>query len=80
MRTARLYSSRGTPFPTPWMPYAPGYPTPKYPTAPHPAERTWDQEGIWHQRYPNPPPPVNKMTDTRLWKHYLPPTTVAGGI
>ena len=47
-------------------------------------------EGTWDQRYPPTPrkdmgqgiltpSPVNRMTDTRLRKHYLPATTVAGG-
>ena len=26
-----------------------------------------------------PPPPVDRILDTRLWKHYLPATTVADG-
>ena len=57
----------------PWIPY-PGYPTPwiPYPKIPYPPdtpplwipypspERTWDQEGTWHQRCP---PPVNRLTD-----------------
>ena len=80
MLTVRLCSSGGKPFPTTWMPYASEYPIPKYVT-PLPTKKghgTRDQEGTWHQRYPNPAP--NIMIDTRLWKHYLPTTIVAGGV
>ena len=49
-------------------------------------EGTWDQaqrtplEGTWDQAarqqvtsYRDPPPPVDRMTDTRIWKYYLVP-------
>ena len=51
----------------------------------YPPEGTWAQtyllsllEGTWDQRY-LPPPPMKRMTDRCLWKHYLPATTVLGG-
>ena len=34
--------------------------------------------GVCPKEYRNTPP-VDKILDTRLWKHYLPATTVAGG-
>ena len=46
-------------------------------------------EGTWYKRYPQlgrymgseitNPPLVDRMTDRRLWKHYLPPTSLADG-
>ena len=32
-----------------------------------------------HAGIHKPPPPVDRIINTRLWKHYLPATTVAGG-
>ena len=39
-----------------------------------------DQERTWHKWYPTLVPSApSPMTDTRLWKHCLPATSVSGG-
>ena len=56
----------------------------------HPLDIPAPPVGTWDQRYPllrkghgtreaHPPTSVNRMTDRRLWKHYLSATTVAIG-
>ena len=70
----------------PWINPFPGHTHPPQarhlvPEIPMPWERTWYQryqppERTWNQRYP---PPVDRMTDRYLWKHHLPPTSLAGG-
>ena len=66
----------------PWIPYL-RYPTTWVPypldTLPHPPEGTWDKryslERTWYQWYPTP----DGQNDTRLWKHYIPATSLAVG-
>ena len=61
---------------TPPMPPLPCTPLPCMPPATHtPLSCMWHAPSAMQA----PPPPLNRILDTRLWKHYISATSFAGG-